>query len=123
MNFTWLNISGATQDVLDRVNAYTPDDSKDGEQSFEDVDSPYIQSTRLSLIYDGFKAAAADADLEAGEVEAIHTVAKKLGVTDKKLRKVRALYEENENLRQKRAKILFPHGGVAMAVETLNNSN
>lgn len=60
------------------------------------------------LIYDGFRAAAADGPLKPREVESISAVAKYLGMSDDKFQAILAIYKEEEELRQKRIAFLFP---------------
>ena len=72
------------------------------------------------LIYDGFRAAAADGPLKPREVEAISAVAKYLGMTDEKFQAILDLYKEEEELRQKRIAFLFPkpYGETIKAIDT-----
>jgi hypothetical protein len=63
---------------------------------------------QAGLIYDGFRAAAADGPIKPREVDAISAVAKFLGMADTKFQELLALYKEEEELRQKRIEFLFP---------------
>ncbi|CAF2078258.1 unnamed protein product [Rotaria magnacalcarata] len=63
---------------------------------------------QAELIYDGFRAAAADGTLKTREIDAISALAKKLGMTDEKFQEILTLYKEEEEHRQKRIEVLFP---------------
>lgn len=95
---------------MDELKTYQPGTSQDTDKFFKDKDLPYVKMCRMGVIYNGFRAAAADGELHAKEFAAIRTVAKKLGLTDEQVNQVHSLYEEENALRHKRASILFPGG-------------
>jgi uncharacterized tellurite resistance protein B-like protein len=75
---------------------------------------------QAALIYDGFRAAAADGPIKPREIDAISAVAKYLGMPDAKFQELLALYKEEEELRQKRIAFLFPksYGETIKAIDT-----
>jgi len=77
---------------------------------------------QLTLIYDGYRAAAADGELHPKEVEAINNLGRKLGITEEQLKQIHDLFVEEIQLRQKRVQLLFPKGA-DVALEKLKYSN
>jgi len=75
---------------------------------------------QAELIYDGFRAAAADGPLKTREIDAISAVAKHLGMPDEKFQALLAIYKDEEELRQKRIAFLFPktYGEAVKAIDT-----
>jgi hypothetical protein len=105
-----MRIVGVSQDDLEKLQSYHPGECEYVQNIFEDLDIICPSVNRMALIYNGFRAASADGVLHPKELEAIHTLAKKLDLTNEQIEQCRLLTEEDEKLRQKRAKILFPEG-------------
>ncbi len=88
---------------------YDPSKNKEGVQTLQtDLDRDYVKLSRLSLIYNAFRAAGADGYIHEKEAQAISTLGKKLGATDEQIETVRLLYDDEVKLRKKRAAILVP---------------
>ena len=113
---------GAPQEKLDQLKNYKPGQSEDVKHLLQDTDVTYAKVSRSALIYHGFRAANADMDLHPKEAEAIRNLAKKLGLTDEQIEEIRLLAEEDEKLRQKRARITLP-GGFDHFVTHLNKQH
>ena len=101
---------GVTQDKIEELQVYQPNKHESIIDLFDDLDVMAPSVSRMGLIYNGFRAASADGDLHPKELEAIRILGKKLALTDEQIEQCRLLTEEDEQLRQKRAKILFPEG-------------
>ena len=99
---------GYPQELLNEFQKYEPGQSSDVKKYFQDVDLPYVKRSRLSIIYYGLRAAAADGELHPKEIEAIYDLAKQLGINDEQLQQIRAMCDEEEKLRNKRGRFLFP---------------
>ncbi len=100
---------GYPDEVIEQLKAYHPVRAREGVQILESkIDQDYVKLSRLSMIYNAFRAAGADGELPEKEVEAIAALGKKLGATDKEIEQVRALYDDDEKLRKKRASVLTP---------------
>ncbi len=63
---------------------------------------------QAELIHNGLRAAAADGALKPREIDAITSLAKKLGITDEKFQEILELYKEEDEERHKRIAFLFP---------------
>ena len=97
--------------MIDELQAYQPSSSSETFKALQtDIDQNYVKLTRRSIIYNAIRAAGADGDLHAKEIEAIYDFAKNLDVTAEQVREVQDLYEEEQKLRKKRIAILFPNG-------------
>ncbi|CAF1096495.1 unnamed protein product [Rotaria sordida] len=105
-----MRIVGMSQDMLDELQTYEPGKCEEVQYIFQDLDLISTSISRLSFIYNGFRAASADGELHPKELKAICKLGKKLGLTAEEIEQCRLLTEEEENLRRKRAKILFPEG-------------
>ena len=99
-----------TQDKIEELQAYQPERCERVLDLFQDLDVTSPTVSRTGLIYNGFRAASADGELHEKELQAIRILAKKLDLTDEQIEQCRLLTEEDEKLRRKRAKILFPEG-------------
>ncbi len=99
---------GHPQELLDELETYQPGNSTDVKKYFQDADLPYVQMSGMGIISNGLRAAAADGELHEKEIEAIYALAKKLGISDEKVQQVRELVDDEQKLRQKRVKVLFP---------------
>jgi uncharacterized tellurite resistance protein B-like protein len=64
----------------------------------------------MGLVYNLFRTLGADHEIHPDELDIIHRMAEKLGVTREQVQQIKDLYEEEEKLRRKRASLLFPHG-------------
>jgi len=100
---------GYSDEFIKELETYTPEQSKEGVKMLEtDMDHDYVKLSRLSLIYNAFRAAGADGEIHEKEAEAIAALGTKLSVTEKQIQQVRALYDDDVKLRQKRAATLVP---------------
>jgi hypothetical protein len=109
-NSTLVHIVGVSQNRLDELQAYQPGKCEYVQNIFQDLDLTSPRVNRMGLIYNGFRAASADGKLHPKELEAIRILGKKLDLTNEQIEQCRLLTEEDQKLRQKRAKILFPEG-------------
>jgi len=109
---------GASQVVIDELQAYQHK-GMDGALKTFHAESGHSNGIhrQLRLIYDGFRAAGADGELHPKEVEAIHELAKALGVDEAQVKQIYELYIENQQNRLKRLKIIFPNGANNAMVE------
>ncbi|CAF2744472.1 unnamed protein product [Rotaria sp. Silwood2] len=111
---------GVKQEDLDVLKQYKIG-SEDTTAIFND-DSKLKTAEHLQaeLIYDGFRAAAADGELKTREIDSICALAKKLGMTDEKFQALLELYRQEEEHRQKRIALLFPknYGQAIKAIDT-----
>jgi len=55
------------------------------EKFFHDTDKTYVEKARFSILYYGIRAAAADGELHAKEIEAIYKLAKRINVSDEQV--------------------------------------
>ncbi|CAF3339290.1 unnamed protein product [Rotaria sp. Silwood2] len=103
---------GSSQVVIDKLQTYQHKGMDSVLATFH-AESGHSNGIhrQLSLIYDGFRAAGADGELHPKEVEAIHELAKALGVGEAQVKQLYELYIENQQNRLKRLKIIFPNGG------------
>jgi hypothetical protein len=62
------------------------------------------------IVYQAIKASAADGDYSPQEHEKICEMAKLLGVTSEVVEQLVELHKEEERLREKRIKLIFPNG-------------
>lgn len=100
--------AGYPDEVIEQLEAYDPVHPKEGARTIEEnMNTDHIKYSRLSLIYNAFRAAGAD-QLDEKEAEAIRKFGKKLGATDEQIRQVQALYDDDTKLRKKRAAVLVP---------------
>jgi hypothetical protein len=70
----------------------------------------YVKNARFSILYYGLRAASADGELHAKELEAVHKLAKKMNVSDEQVQQIRSFIDEENKLIEKRAKTIFPDG-------------
>ncbi len=101
---------GFPQNVLDELKVYQPGDSDIVEKFFHDTDKTYVEKARFSILYYGIRAAAADGELHAKEIEAIYKLAKRINVSDEQVQQIRSFIDEENKLIEKRAKTIFPDG-------------
>jgi hypothetical protein len=62
-----VHILGAPQDKLDQLQKYKPGKCEQVKHLLEDKDLTYARVSRLSLIYNRFRAASADGELHPKE--------------------------------------------------------
>ncbi|MEQ9550621.1 MAG: hypothetical protein RIM23_13510 [Coleofasciculus sp. G3-WIS-01] len=62
------------------------------------------------VVYQAIKASAADGELNEPELDKISQMAELLGVTSEVVEQLVELHKEEEQLRQKRIKLLYPNG-------------
>ena len=63
-----------------------------------------------SLVFDAFRACAADGDLSPAEVQTIRKMAKVLGVPDEVVTQLGEQFAAEQALRQKRLQLIWPEG-------------
>eukprot|EP00585_Thalassiosira_rotula_P002714 CAMPEP_0196141664 /NCGR_PEP_ID=MMETSP0910-20130528/10154_1 /TAXON_ID=49265 /ORGANISM="Thalassiosira rotula, Strain GSO102" /LENGTH=182 /DNA_ID=CAMNT_0041402845 /DNA_START=47 /DNA_END=595 /DNA_ORIENTATION=- len=68
-----------------------------------------LKKSARQIIYDGIRAAARDG-LDDKEKMAINGIAQELGVEEAELSKIYDLVQQENDLREERIKLLFPHG-------------
>lgn len=110
IGFLLLHNIGTPDDKLDQLKAYKPGKCDDVNLLFQDLELSYAKMSRLSLVYNGFRAAGSDGELHSREIEAIYALGKKCGLNDEQVKEMHSLYEENEKFRQKRTQAMFPEG-------------
>jgi hypothetical protein len=97
--------------LINELRTYQPGpDTKIFQTLLADHNQDYVKLTRRSIIYNAIRAAGADGELHEKEIKAIYDLAKHLEVTPEQVRQVQDLYEEEQQMREKRIKILFPQG-------------
>lgn len=101
---------GFPQNILDEIKVYQPGNSEIVGKFFDDADMEYVKKARFSILYYGIRAASADGELHAKELEAIHKLAKRLNVSDEQVQQIHSLIDEENKLAERRAKIIFPDG-------------
>ncbi len=102
---------GNPEDVINELRAYQAGPNTNVFQNLlADRDQDYVKLTRRSIIYNAIRAAGADGELHKKEIEAVYEFAKRVDVTPEQVREVQDLYEEEQQMREKRIKILFPQG-------------
>lgn len=74
---------------------------------------------QLWLFYDAFRAASAGGELTPQKITAIYALAKKMFIDEERIKAVQDIFEQEEKLRQKRSKLLFPKG-IDTAIEKVN---
>jgi hypothetical protein len=97
--------------MVDQLKTYKPGQCEYVKHLFTDLDQPFAQVARLSLLYNAFRAAsAATGELPSSKLKAIQAFGKKLNLTDEQVEQCRAAADDFVKLQQKRAKIIFPEG-------------
>lgn len=102
----YLDAFGAPQNVLDALNTY---DGKSNLTQIIDA-SPTVKMSGTSAVYDAIRACSADGDLHRDEVRAIERAAATLGLAAGTVGNLIELYYEEQFLRAKRLRHLFPDG-------------
>jgi len=96
---------------LDELQVYQPNTSGDMNKLFENFDRPHVKKTRMGILYNLFRMLGVDHKIHPEELDVIHRMAEKSGITKEQVQQIQDLYEEEEEkLRQKRASLLFPKG-------------
>ena len=101
---------GVHEDLIRQLEKHQPGTSEDANHILNDADAAHVKAARLGMIYYAFRAASADGELHQKEADTIAAVAKRLGINDAKIAEIRVLSDEEDELRRKRASILFPQG-------------
>lgn len=101
---------GLHEDLIRQLENHQPGTSEDANHILNDADAAHVKAARLGMIYYAFRASSADGELHQKEADAIAAMGKRLGITDAKIAELRVLSDEEEQLRRKRASILFPQG-------------
>jgi hypothetical protein len=102
----YLDAFGAPQAVLDTLSVY------DGRSALKQIieSSPTVKMSATSAVYDAIRACAADGDLHRDEIRVIEEAAASLGLAPSTVRDLMDLYHEEQFLRAKRLRRLFPDG-------------
>lgn len=102
----YLDAYGCPEAVLERLAVY------DGKESLEQIlaSSPTVKLSATSALYDAIRACYADGELSSGELAALETMAKLVEVDRYTLRQLIEHYHEEQHLRGKRLRLLYPHG-------------
>ncbi|CAF0842855.1 unnamed protein product [Adineta steineri] len=103
-------VCGFPQNIIDELKVYQPGESDIVEKFFQDMDMEYVKQARCSILYYGIRAASADGELHAKELEAIYKLAKKVNVSDEQVQQIRSFVDEENQIIEKRAKTIFPDG-------------
>ena len=101
---------GVTQELLDELQRYEPDASGDITKAFDNFDQVHVKKTRMGILYNSFRMLSIGHPIHREELDGIHLIANKLGVTKEQVQQIKDLFDEEEKIRQKRAKLLFPKG-------------
>ncbi len=102
----YLDAYGAPEAALEALAKY------DGRGSVAEIieGSPTIKMSATSAIYEAIRACSADGELHPSEVRAIEGAASKLGIAAATVRDLVELHHEEQFLRAKRLRKLFPDG-------------
>ena len=99
---------GAPESVLEEMETYEADDDL---AKILETSSDHIKNlVQRDVVYQAIKASAADGEYSEAEHEKICKMAKLLGVTSEEVDQLVELHKEEEQLRTKRIKLIFPNG-------------
>ncbi len=87
---------GASQEILDKLQTYQSDLSKDIDKLFQLFDLPHVKKTRMGIIHNIFRIFGTDHKINSEELEFIYIMAKKLGATKEQVQQIQNLYEEED---------------------------
>ena len=104
---TYIVLLGCPQALVDELENYQPGNSAKMKNFFQNANTLFVKRMALSVIYNGLRAADAGGEIHSNGLEAIHTLAKKLGVNEEQVQEVRSLCEEKNEQRYKRPRTLF----------------
>ena len=99
---------GAPEFVLKEMEVYEAND--DLAQLLANSSERIKNLVQRSVVYQAIKASAADGELSQPEQDKICKMAELLGVTSEVVEQLVELHNEEEQLRQKRIKLLYPNG-------------
>ena len=99
---------GAPEYVLKKMETYEAND--DLAELLANSSDRIKNLVQRDIVYQAIKASAADGDYSQEEHEKICTMAKLLGVTSDEVEQLVELHKEEEHLREKRIKLIFPNG-------------
>lgn len=105
----FLIIQELAQDKLDELKKYKPS-TENIDTVIQNMDLTLVDMSGLSLVYNGFRAASTDGELQEKEVEAIYATGKKLGLSTEQIDEVRKVFDAEMAVRKQRTAVLFPKG-------------
>jgi len=102
----YLDAFGAPQATLDVLGNY------DGRGDLKQIvgASETLKMSATSAVYEAIRACSADGDLHPEELRAVEQAASALGISTETVRDLVELYYEEQYLRAKRLRKLFPDG-------------
>lgn len=99
---------GNSKDIIDELETYQPVLNS---EFFPNILSDHDQNdVKLSLVYNAIRAIGSDGDFNEEQFQSIYHLAKYLDITHQQVQQLQHLYQEEQQIRQKRIKILFPQG-------------
>ncbi|MGB3514001.1 MAG: hypothetical protein WBA93_33305 [Microcoleaceae cyanobacterium] len=104
---SYFSALGAPEFVLKELETYEAND--DLVEIFENSSDRIKNLVQKDVVYQAIKASAADGEYSEGEHEKICKMAKLLGVTSEEVDQLVELRKEEEQLRQKRIKLIYPN--------------
>ena len=105
---SYFSALGTPESVLKELEVYEADD--DLADLLGNSSERIKNLVQVDVVYQAIKASAADGELSEPEQEKISQMAELLGVTSEVVEQLVELHEEEEKLRQKRIKLLYPNG-------------
>ncbi|GEM_PF-466118 len=104
---------GFSEPIVHELEQYQPRDHPDDLQGFIRTTLIATQpDARLSLIYDGIRAASADQILDDGEIAAIMQLGETIGVSGETVERIMSAYAAEITAKMKREVLCFPLSGL-----------
>lgn len=104
----FVSACGAPESLLKKLETYEAND--DLAELLANSSDRIKNLVQRDIVYQAIKASAAEGDYSEQEHEKICQMAKLLGVTSEVVEQLVELHKEEEQLREKRIKLIFPNG-------------
>lgn len=104
----FMSALGAPESLLQKLDNYEA--NEDLAELLANASDRIKNLVQNDIVYQAIKASAADGDYSPQEHEKICEMAKLLGVTSEVVEQLVELHKEEELLREKRIKLIFPNG-------------
>ncbi|MFP5274775.1 TerB family tellurite resistance protein [Coleofasciculus sp.] len=105
---SYFSALGTPESVLKELEVYEAND--DLAQLLANSSDRIKNLVQRDVVYQAIQASAADGELSEPEQNKISQMAELLGVTSEVVQQLVELHKEEEQLRQKRIKLLYPNG-------------
>lgn len=105
---SYFSALGTPESVLKKLETYEAND--DLAELLANSSERIKNLVQVDVVYQAVKASAADGELSKPEQEKISQMAQLLGVSSEVVEQLVELHKEEEQLRQKRIKLLYPNG-------------